>query len=160
MWWRRNRVAERVWIADAVLREMVAEARRHAPLETGGMLLGYEGVDPVEAVVTTLIGPGPTAEHAFDSFVPDAHWQQAELEIVYAESGRVTTYLGDWHSHPDGGPSPGRKDRRTARRVARSGDARAPHPLTIITASNEEDWLFAAYRFVGRSFRLLRISRF
>jgi integrative and conjugative element protein (TIGR02256 family) len=95
-----------------------------------------------------------------DGFLPDGRWQQAELERVYAESGRVTTYLGDWHSHPEGAPIPSRKDKRTARRVARVADARAPRPLTIIVASAGDDWLIAAYRFVGRSFRPLRIARF
>lgn len=71
----------------------------------------------------------------------------------------MTTYLGDWHSHPDTAPSPSRKDKRTARKVARAGDARAPHPLTIIAGSIGDDWLVAAYRLVGRSFRPMHIRR-
>jgi integrative and conjugative element protein (TIGR02256 family) len=160
MWWRQERVVERVWIADAIVDEMFAQAREHAPLETGGMLVGYDGVEPLEPVVTFVIGPGPMAEHTLDGFVPDGRWQRAELTRIYAESGGVTTYLGDWHSHPDGAPSPSRKDRRTARRVARSAKARAPRPLTVIAGSIEDEWLIAAYRLVGRAFRPLRIIRF
>jgi integrative and conjugative element protein (TIGR02256 family) len=160
MWWRHKQVVHGVWVAEAVLHTLVAEAAERAPLETGGMLLGYHGTDGADAVVTSLVGAGPSAQHELDGFVPDGVWQQTQLERIYEESGRVTTFLGDWHSHPRSAPLPSRRDNRTARKVARARDARAPFPLTIIAGRIGEDWSIAAFQLMGRSLRAARIRHF
>jgi integrative and conjugative element protein (TIGR02256 family) len=113
------------------------------------MLLGYisPASPPDEVVIETVIGPGPGACHYASRFEPDAAWQQSELARSYEDSGRVTTYLGDWHTHPGGLTLPSRRDRRTARAIARTAGARMPSPLMLILASTEKgDWRFAAYR--------------
>jgi integrative and conjugative element protein (TIGR02256 family) len=161
MWRRHQRVVDCVWIVTAVFHQIIAESAEHAPLETGGMLLGYEGTDAAGTVITALVGHGPLARHARGRFIPDGPWQQEELERIYGESGRVTTYLGDWHSHPNSPPFPSRRDRRTARTVARTRHARAPRPLTVIAGSTADgEWTVAAHIFVGRSFQPLRIRLF
>ncbi|HEX3803210.1 MAG TPA: Mov34/MPN/PAD-1 family protein [Solirubrobacteraceae bacterium] len=109
---------------------VLAEATLMAPLETGGMLLGYRAGGAV--VVQAVTGPGPDAKHHRAHFESDADWQQRELELIYEASGRVTTYLGDWHTHPSAPPIPSRRDRRTAQKVARTKEARSPTPLTAI----------------------------
>lgn len=128
---------------------MIVEADEKAPDETGGMLLGYISVEssPEDLVIEAIIGPGPDARHHRTRFTPDSSWQQDQLARVYADSGRVTTYLGDWHTHPGGVAVPSRIDRRTARRISRSGAARVAMPLTLILASNEDGWRAVAYRF-------------
>lgn len=39
-------------------------------------------------------------DRAATTFLPDAGRQQDRLAEVYASSGRITAYLGDWHTHP------------------------------------------------------------
>jgi integrative and conjugative element protein (TIGR02256 family) len=160
MWRRRSVAIATVWLAQKVIDSMLDEATAVAPNETGGMLLGYEGMDAPEPVVTEVIGPGPNARHSPSRFEPDADWQQGEVERIYADSGRITTYLGDWHTHPRGPARPSRKDRRTARRIARSKEARAPAPLMLIAGRDEKEWTIVCYRLRRRRLEPVQLRPF
>lgn len=83
-------------------------------------------------MVADVIGPGPAAHHGATCFRPDAEWQTGEVARRYQKSGRLHTYLGDWHTHPHGSGFPSRRDRRTMAVVAHTPAARAPHPLLLI----------------------------
>lgn len=142
---------------------MCAEAGALAPLETGGMLLGYrvenEGVS--EAVIEQILGPGPDALHGRTRFLPDGSWQRRQLTRIFLESGGTTTYLGDWHSHPCGSASPSPLDLKTARTIARSRRARTPHPLmAIVSSRNEGTWELTAHRYAAKRLDALALRRF
>jgi integrative and conjugative element protein (TIGR02256 family) len=103
------------------------------------MLLGYRVGDVdtdkrLELVVTDTIAAGPGARRRRWWFAPDGPWQQEHLENAYQASGRVATYLGDWHSHPRGVPRPSMLDRRTYARVAADLDTATNLPLMVILA--------------------------
>ncbi|WP_224278699.1 Mov34/MPN/PAD-1 family protein [Nocardioides lacusdianchii] len=94
----------KAWVSGQVAAEIAHEAGEHEPLEAGGMLLGYWSGDDV--VVTSCIASGPRTKRGTTWLVPDQEWQMARLGEVYEASGRLTTYLGDWHTHPGGAPYP------------------------------------------------------
>jgi integrative and conjugative element protein (TIGR02256 family) len=97
-----------------------------------------------------VVSDGPCAIREQARFEPDGEWQQAELERIYAESGRIETYLGDWHSHPIGLARPSRRDRRTAARIARDRHARCRNPLTLIVGKSwRHGWEFAPFIYRG-----------
>lgn len=106
-------------------------------METGGVLLGWRA-STSEIVITDLVGPGPRAEHHCVWFRPDADWQQEQIDACYAQSGRTVTYLGGWHTHPNGSPVLSGKDLRTLRRISRHGDARIPQPVMAVVAGGPE----------------------
>lgn len=136
-----------VLVPAAVMREMEVEAERHAPHETGGVLLGYPDRTNQRWVQITLqVGPGPHAVHGSHHFEPDGEWQARQVAAAYVASGRVSTYLGDWHSHPRGTHRPSGLDRSTAKRIALCEEARAPHPLILILHGGPSDWRLAVYR--------------
>ena len=108
----------RIWLPVELLSEMSAEADRLAPLETGGVLLGYWGGTTAEPVVTHVLGPGPDAMHSRNQFTPDQEYHIAEIARLYADSGRRLHYLGDWHTHPGGAPALSKRDLKTLRRIA------------------------------------------
>ncbi len=137
---RRPFVAPRVWVTDDALNQLAREADLHTPLETGGLLLGYWSSHPRkdEVLIESIIGPGPDAQHERSRFKPDASWQRQELADADGASGRVTTYLGDWHTHPGSVPAPSRRDRRTARTIARAHAARVPRPLMLILGGGDK----------------------
>jgi integrative and conjugative element protein (TIGR02256 family) len=142
--------ATKVWLAEHALMEMLTEAEERSPLETGGMLLGYAAprAEPEELMVETVLGPGPGSRHFKHRFEPDGAWQERELAKIYQASGRITTYLGDWHTHPGGLPLPSRRDRKTARAIARKKSARMPRPLMLILGSDSKDgWSPAVFRW-------------
>lgn len=162
MLWRRTggRVVECVWLPEALWHALEAEAEEFAPDETGGMLVGYSSDRSL--VITRVIPGGPAAIRLASRFEPDGEWQQAELERIYIESGRIETFLGDWHSHPLGVGRPSRRDRRTAARVARSPQARCRTPLTLIAGKTLTDgWTLAPFVYLGwRRFRALTMEAY
>lgn len=106
-----------LWLANAVVDRMTASGRKVAPLETGGILLGWR--DGADRIVTGLIGPGPRAMHGRHAFVPDHVYQMAELGRAFAQSRGDLDYLGDWHTHPIGLARMSEEDKRTLRKIGR-----------------------------------------
>jgi integrative and conjugative element protein (TIGR02256 family) len=134
-----------MWVRDRVVTAMTAEASSRYPLETGGVLMGYwSGSD--DLIVTHAIGAGPSAQHHRETFNPDSAWQTEEIARHYSASGRVETYLGDWHSHPGhDGFGLSRRDRATLLRIATDPAARAPVALMAVMVGEPEDWHVAAW---------------
>ncbi len=122
------------WIAEEVWQAMLAEVERAFPNETGGVLMGYWTVSGTDVVVTHMVGPGPLAMHRRTSFVPDADYHEQEIARLYNAANRQSTYLGDWHSHPNAAAYLSPQDKRTLRRIAEHPDARAPRPVMAIMA--------------------------
>jgi integrative and conjugative element protein (TIGR02256 family) len=156
----RRGLATTLWLPEELRKALETEAKEHSPRETGGMLIGYATDGAI--VVTRSIDGGPNSVRKRDRFEPDGEWQQVELERIYRASGRIETFLGDWHSHPRGLGRPSRRDRATARAVARSRSSRAPNPLTLITARTwRGGWELAAFLYIGRSgFQRLEVESY
>lgn len=128
---------------------MILDHIRHAPAETGGVVMGY-WVSDREVVITAATSAGPRATHREDGYEPDVDHDQLEIARIYHESGRLHTYLGDWHTHPGSGPGLSRRDRNTLRAIAVDAGARAPEPLMIIIASSLDGLSMAVWcRRVG-----------
>lgn len=138
----------RCWVTRTAEKVIRSEAARHPDWETGGVLLGYFSPDG-SVVIADATGPGPGARRSRDRFHPDVAWQRQELAVRYAASGRINTYLGDWHTHPNGVLVLSRTDRRTLRRIARTATARAPRALMAILAP-EADGGLAVWQHRGR----------
>jgi integrative and conjugative element protein (TIGR02256 family) len=115
---------------------MAAEAEAHAPRETGGVLMGT-WLSSSAVSVTEVIGPGPRASHRRNGFEPDYEYHERQIARIYEASGRIQTYLGDWHSHPGGISALSKKDEETLRGIAAYNEARAPVPLMAIIAGGD-----------------------
>ena len=122
------------WINRIVICKMREEVERRALFETGGCLFGYWGPTSEAVVIGEYVGPGPNAKHARFSFKPDSAWQKIQISRLYASSGRLWTYLGDWHSHPGGSLTLSWRDRRTLFTIATFAPARTPYPLMALIA--------------------------
>lgn len=142
---------------QSILDRLKAEASSLAPLETGGMLLGYvaDNGQSIDAVVEEIVGPGPDALHGRFRFLPDGRWQRSQMLKAFYASGGVVTYLGDWHSHPNGGRAPSRRDLKTVRAVARRRRARTPNPLSAILYGGDQDWRLAPHVYDGEGLSLV-----
>lgn len=150
-----------IWIAACALAEIELDAQRSAHHETGGVLAGYHAGDGSRAtIVTHVLGPGPGARHAKSRFEPDSAWQEQQIAELYERSGRVTTYLGDWHSHPHGRPRPSPLDHKTARTIATTHSARSPRPLMVIIGWRRDAWEPRGYRYSRRRLRAAELIVF
>lgn len=141
------------WIHRLAHERIIDEAKKRLPNETGGCFMGY-WINPFEeCVITEMIGPGPKAIHRQTSFIPDSKWQEHEIAKIYEESGRVHTYLGDWHTHPNGSMHLSWRDRRTLRRIALCSEARTPVPIMGVLGGSKSFsmllWRYEVVRFAG-----------
>ena len=119
-------------VPPTLLAEIIVEAYRHFPLETGGVLLGRN--DGPSTVVTVVIGPGPDATHRRFAFDPDQEWQEQAIADAWHAADHHLEYLGDWHTHPNGRPRPSKLDITALRTIRDSPDARAAHPVMLIVS--------------------------
>ena len=133
------------WISKQIVREMLIEAERVTPLETGGVLMGYWTQAPDEVVITWASGPGPRALHRKYRFVPDADYHDTVVAHHYEASGRLHAYLGDWHTHPKSSPRLSWQDWRTLSRISRHEAARVATPIMAIAAGGPV-WDMAVWR--------------
>lgn len=154
-----------VRFSQPALSRMAAEVRRGARLrgpkvETGGLLLGQVD-DACRCVwVDDVSGPPP------DSWLSEVHFEHGvegvEDTVGYhrGRSGRLSTFVGMWHSHPYGQAAPSPTDRR-AMHVLVAPVADGPRRALVLIVGGVggewDDWLsgegapavFA--RFVERS---------
>lgn len=147
-----------VQFAPAVFHLMKEEAARFHPCEAGGILMGWWLRPDAEVFIANAIGGGPAAKHERFSFEPDTGWQRRQVAAIYAASDRTCTYLGDWHSHPDGSPRPSRLDVLAAASIAQSPEARAPNPvMAILGGSIRRGFNVEVYCYRRRSLDRCRV---
>jgi integrative and conjugative element protein (TIGR02256 family) len=131
--------AKALWLAQSALTQMRELATQFAPLETGGIIMGYDtGNEGV--VVTEVVGPGPRAKHRRLRFRPDYDYQQTQLESHFAETQGRETYLGDWHTHPAGACALSWLDKRVLVRIAKTPSSGTSSPIMVILADGQPEW--------------------
>lgn len=131
-------------ISSEILAECCHEASSHYPLESGGTFMGY--VHNGVVVVDGHVGAGPIARRQRFSFTPDQEWQLEQIALHYEQSGRRSTYVGDWHSHP--GASSGHlsaKDCGVLKRIMSTPAARCAQPIMAILWGGPRDWELAPW---------------
>lgn len=138
---------KQVWILQEVLDRIQLEAECKAPLETGGLLIGYLSDDDEHVVVTDMIGPGPNAKHRKWTYRPDYRFHREEISRIYATSGGMHTYLGDWHSHPTSSSYLSLLDKRALRNIARFQDNYINRPIMLVLGhAINDDWIPGVWR--------------
>lgn len=142
-----------VWLRERDLARMIVEARHFAPKETGGVFIGYRARG--EIVITDVVLSGPNAVHDRRSYRSDPLFESNEIARIYEQSGRMHSYLGDWHSHPAGSFRLSGKDKRALRTIARSEDARAEKPIMAILAGERDDWGIGVWEYFERSIKFV-----
>jgi integrative and conjugative element protein (TIGR02256 family) len=152
--WIMQEALGKAWLSRGVLREIHAVSDSSYPHETGGVLMGYWVSTPQEVVITAIIGPGPNAVHRRHDFLPDHDFQSERIAEIYQSSGRMETYLGDWHTHPQGSARLSCTDRMTLRRIRRTVAARTPWPLMLIVSGSRHTWVVNVWCYrlkIGRT---------
>ncbi len=113
----------------AAMRKMAVSAK---PQETGGTLVGYYSRDRRVAFVTDALEAKTGARKERARFYRPPDDVDGQLARAYEESGGLTHYLGEWHTHPDGVPTPSPTDLSTLRGLARSRSVATDTPFMVI----------------------------
>lgn len=133
-----------VWVSPSAITAMIDAATSAGRSETGGILIGRYGpegwiVDVVEAT------PKPKGSRS------GWFWFQrsnAGLAALLEERWRDGLhYLGEWHFHPAGAPTPSSSDIRAMRAIAGDDAYHCPAPILVILGSANSNWLFSATLF-------------
>jgi len=103
-----------------------------------------------ETVATDVIGAGPNAKHLRTAYMPDHEHHEREVARLYEKSGRHTTYVGDWHTHPNGRLYLSRTDSETLKTISAHSPARLRQPVMAIVSGNPGDWKMAAWQWIPR----------
>jgi integrative and conjugative element protein (TIGR02256 family) len=121
----------RVRLSAAVKGFMLDEARRLAPNETGGILVGRCENDIVDVLFASDAGPLAASEPF--RFVRDGEHCQTFLEARAVELPGVD-YVGEWHSHPNASPTPSARDIASFEEIAADPDYLTNSPLLVVVA--------------------------
>lgn len=132
-------------ISQPTMTRMRAEVRRGARLrganiETGGLLLGQVD-DACRCIwVDDVSGPPP------DSLLSAVHFDHGiegvEELIAYhrARTGRLTTFVGMWHSHPYGAAEPSRTDKAAMAALVTPVADGPRRALIVIVGGDDASW--------------------
>ncbi len=124
---------------------------RARPWEVGGWLLGYWTEDRGSLVVTHATPPISRGTPFGVQISGKGH--RVLFDAAWDASAGAVTFLGDWHTHPRGAPSPSKRDRRAVQKLATEPDYGTPNPLLAISATGRWPWsmtLPIVRFFVGR----------
>lgn len=106
-----------VFISEPVLERMMNIMRQKIPNETGGVLLGSVFLYPKSVVITDIIDAPPGSIETPTLFILGIEGLEQKIRDTEKKTNGKVTYLGTWHSHPNGGKaSP--TDERTFKKLS------------------------------------------
>jgi len=103
--------------------------------EAGGILIGSYRGPHIEIVSCTSPMPQDIRTPVLFNRRDPGHDREAKRR--WQESGRVQTFVGEWHTHPEKMPLPSRTDRVTWSAVMKS---HAPHSLVFLIRGFAGAW--------------------
>jgi len=132
-------------ISQPALSHMLAEVRRGARLrgpdvETGGLLLGQ--VDDACRCIWVDDVSGPPVDSLLSAVHFDHGIEGVPEVIAYQRerSGKLTGFLGMWHSHPFGPAAPSPTDEAAMRELVTPVAANARRALIVIVGGDDTLW--------------------
>jgi integrative and conjugative element protein (TIGR02256 family) len=87
-----------------------------AKLEAGGVLLGRHLLGTGDIIVDLITAPMPSDRQSRFRFFRVRRPHQAAINRAWRTSGGTSTYLGEWHTHPEQCPTPSWIDRQNWQR--------------------------------------------
>ena len=111
--------------------------RRHIQLdgdskEAGGILLGRFIKESQNIVVDEATEPTETDKRGRFFFKRGRTKHQQRINEVWKTSKGTLNYLGEWHSHPEDGPSPSGQDLKNWKRIVHSAKYEQNELLFVI----------------------------
>ncbi len=101
-----------LYITQEAYDSILSQARRDAPIESCGYVLGTSlSVGGLEGVIITENRPLTNVDHSAEHFSFDPKEQFAAVK--YARSNGLSI-IGNWHSHPASPSRPSEEDKRLA----------------------------------------------
>lgn len=124
-----------VRLKGGLKRDLIALWKEAAPVETGGLLVGFVSFKTKTVYVTRALLAPPDSAGSTGEFVRGVEGVPEELARIAERTGGVLHYVGDWHSHPGGSPNLSRTDKKAAHDL-RCDLAGVPLPAHLMVATD------------------------
>jgi integrative and conjugative element protein (TIGR02256 family) len=132
-------------LSDNVLEKMFAHCQEHFPKEFGGI---FTGIETGKIKVIIDIAVPKVFESSTTGFTRHANDLNLYLAQCYAQSGGLIKYLGEWHSHPNGGTHYSNNDAKSISELARNEDSKQAFPiLCILSTTVNKSEKFALFQY-------------
>jgi len=89
-----------VRLAGGIKEMLLRNCERHAPNETGGVLIGIANYKTRTIHVFDIISEPQGSKGTCNGFIRGAKSLPAEIEDIKRVTGDVIGYIGEWHTHP------------------------------------------------------------
>ena len=127
-----------IQIENKIIEEMLLSARKYYPNEFGGLLIGSYTNENKDLIITDILAP-----KSFKSspvyFERETKDLQEELKDFY-HSNPSKYYVGEWHSHPNGGTKPSGKDIKGMKQISDSEGVSINKPVLCIIGYTKKDF--------------------
>ncbi|MEJ5102385.1 Mov34/MPN/PAD-1 family protein [Chryseobacterium sp. MYb328] len=127
-----------IQIQDNIIEEMLLSARKYYPNEFGGLLIGFYNNENRDLVITDILAPKSfkVSPVFFERETKDLH---KELKLFY-DSNPSKYYVGEWHSHPNGGTNPSGTDIKAMKLISESEEVSINKPVLCIIGYTKHDF--------------------
>lgn len=141
----RNDARWQVRFAAGLMDQMLQALQRARPSETGGLMIGMVHAKRRVIYVTRLLDAPRDSEGSPTAFVRGIDDLPAGISEIERRTGGMLGYVGEWHSHPRGGPDLSPTDWVAALRLKSMLD-RVPMPthVTVVTPRGVHPHVFEA----------------
>lgn len=131
----RNNPKWQVRFTSKVIQEMREALRRARPRETGGLLIGMIHSKRRIIYVTRLLNAPNDSEGSPMAFFRGIHHLPEEVFAIEERSGGLIGYVGEWHTHPAGGPNLSHTDLQAVQNLKHSLD-KIPMPTQVVIVTS------------------------
>lgn len=125
-----------------VLSAMLSECQRRKNTETGGILVGRYDLELRMANVSIATAPPPDSAGGHAWFKRGTTGLRHLLTTLW-KAGDY--YLGEWHFHPGGIPTPSRQDFEQMLAISCDPQYACPEPVLVIVGGQPRAFTHAAY---------------
>jgi integrative and conjugative element protein (TIGR02256 family) len=119
-------------LADDLLDYVRAyQQHSHHATEAGGQLFGI--VSPEEVIITVATGPYSGDERSRYGYRSNP---RSAAKAIKTQEANGLSYLGEWHTHAEGKPSPSSHDSATMSAIVRHSTLRANAAMMLIVGQS------------------------
>lgn len=116
-------------LSKASLDEMLRYIKNVRDKETGGIIIGKYSKNLKTANINFISGPPEDSLSGSKWFKRGVKGLSRLIEFFWKKE---SYYLGEWHFHPNGSPTPSGQDISQMRKIANSRQYNCPEPIMII----------------------------
>jgi integrative and conjugative element protein (TIGR02256 family) len=140
-----------IYISNETLAKIKFELLKHYPKEFGGVFVGFKKVGLT--VIEDILIPDDF-ENGKTVFVRHPGTLNDRLESIFKETNGKTTYIGEWHSHPNAAATPSSTDEKAMKEIAENIKIGNLNPVLMIVKLTED--VFEPNFFLYNNKKLLK----